>query len=575
MSERIVGIDLGTTYSLVGILRAGRPTLLPAPEGKLLTPSAVSLDDAGELLVGEAAQARALTHPQRTAVNFKRDMGTDARYRLGHLSMSATELSAAVLSSLKRDAEAALGEPVTQAVITVPAYFGDLQRQATRDAATLAGLEVRRIVNEPTAAALAYGLHQLDRELRAVVLDLGGGTFDVTVLEIIEGVIEIQASAGDARLGGEDFAAALVDLVVERIAAEHGQRPDIDDPHTRARLVAACERAKRRLTTSVDTLVPLPGFPLGGVLRDLEPRVTRAEAEQCWRPLLERIRGPITRALADAKLRADDIHEVLLVGGATRMPCIVELAARTFGRMPHRDLPPDEAVALGAAIQAALVADDEAVEDLVVTDIAPFTMGVETSARTGARHIEGMFSPVLERGTVIPASRVERFYPLYDQQTGIELSIYQGEHSLTRHNTFLGELYVPLPRSGTSEDKGIDVRFTYDLNGILEVDVIVGATGERKSLVIEQRPGALTPAQLEQARAAMQALKFHPRESLPNRTTLARAEALHVQLRGALRAELRDSIHRFEAALESQQPELIEPTRERLQAMIEALSRSL
>jgi molecular chaperone HscC len=243
--------------------------------------------------------------------------------------------------------------------------------------------------------------------------------------------------------------------------------------------------------------------------------------------------------------------------------------------MPHRGLPPDEAVALGAAIQAALVADDEAVEDLVVTDIAPFTMGVETSARLGGRQVDGMFSPVLERGTVIPASRVERFYPVDDRQVAINLKVYQGEHSRVRHNTFLGDLHVPLPRYVSSERKGIDVRFTYDLNGLLEVDVLVEATGQRRSLVIEQRPGALTPTELEQARAAMQTLKFHPRETLPNRTALARAEALHVELRGEVRAQLRLAIHQFEAALESQEPELIAPAREQLQALTEALGRLL
>ncbi|MCA9682587.1 MAG: Hsp70 family protein, partial [Myxococcales bacterium] len=354
-----------------------------------------------------------------------------------------------------------------------------------------------------------------------------------------------------------------------------GQRPDTDDPRVRARLHAAAERAKRRLSQDVEVRVPLPNFPLAGTQRDLELTLTRDEAEDCWRPLLERVRRPIGQALADAGLRVNAVDELLLVGGATRMPCFVELAARTFGRMPHRDLPPDEAVALGAAIQAALVADDEAVEDLVVTDIAPFTMGIATSARVGGRHVTGMFSPVLERGTVIPASRVERFYPMHDEQLGVDLEVYQGEHSMVRHNTFLGELYVPLPRSGGSEDKGVDVRFTYDLNGILEVDAEVDATGERRSLVIEKRPSALTPAQLAEARAAMQSLKFHPRESLPNRTTLARAEALHVQLRGSLRGELREQIHHFEMALQGQDPREIEAAREGLQATLEALSRLL
>ncbi|NVB36343.1 Hsp70 family protein [Pseudenhygromyxa sp. WMMC2535] len=575
MSTPIVGIDLGTTNSLVAIMRAGQPVLLPSPVGSLTTPSAVSIDDSGELLVGEAARARALTHPQRCATNFKRDMGTSRRQHLGELSMSAPGLSALVLTSLQRDAEAALGEPVTQAVITVPAYFGDLQRQATRDAASLAGIEVLRFINEPTAAALAYGLHRLDQELRALVLDLGGGTFDVTVLEIIEGVIEIQASAGDARLGGEDFAEALVELLAARIAEQQGVPPDLEDPQIHARLLAACERAKRRLSAAEEVRVPLPDFPLGDERLDLELSLTRADAEAHWQPLLARLRGPINRALTDAELEPSAIDEVLLVGGATRMPCLIALAARIFGRMPNRSLPPDEAVAMGAAIQAALIADDEAVEDLVVTDIAPFSMGVETSTRVAGRAIGGMFSPVLERGTVIPASRIEHYLPLHDAQDTLVLRIYQGEHALVRHNTLLGEIRVPLPRAGSSEHKSVGVRFTYDLNGILEIDAIVEATGDKHSLVIEQRPGALTASALERARAAMQRLKFHPRESLPNRTTLARADALHVQLRGAPRALLREQIQFFEVALSGQEPREIEQARESLQATIEGLSRFL
>ncbi len=537
MSEKsvIVGIDLGTTFSLVATMRDGKPVVLPNALGELLTPSAVSVEDDGRILVGAPARARATTHPTRTALAFKRDMGTDRVYDLGLKRMTPQDLSALVLGTLKRDAEAALGCAVEEAVVTVPAYFGDLQRHATRDAGAIAGLKVERIINEPTAAAMAYGLHERHREIRAVVLDLGGGTFDVTVLEIIEGVIEIQASAGDARLGGEDFDAALAERVAERVRAE--QRLDLrNDARAWARLRSACEGAKKRLTDSEVTRIALPGLPVdGGRTIDLETNLTRDDAESHWAPLLDRMRSPILRALRDASVGPDKIDEVLLVGGSTRMPCVARLAAQIFGKLPLRKLPPDEAIAMGAAVQAALKGGDEAIDDVVVTDVAPFTMGIETSTQLGESHVGGVFAPILERGTVIPASREKSFTTIAELQTQIRVQVYQGEHSLCRDNQKLGEYVVSgLPR-GPAGKESIDVRFTYDLNGILEVETTIASTGKKASMVIEKTPGRLTDAQIEEARKAMTRLKFHPREALPNTTALTRADALYVELSGPAR----------------------------------------
>lgn len=575
MSENrpIIGIDLGTTYSLVGAVQAGRPVLFPNSVGELLTPSAVSVDEDGQVLVGAAARARAVTHPERTAVAFKRDMGTGRVFKLGAKKSRPEELSAAVLAALKKDAEEALGHSIEEAVITVPAYFGDLQRQATRDAGSIAGLRVERIVNEPTAAALAYGLHELDRELSAVVLDVGGGTFDVTVLEIVEGVIEVQGSAGDSRLGGEDFADALVPLVAAKIEQACGAKPGTAEA-MQARLREACEQAKRRLSDEPQTQVVLPRFALeNGREQDVTVELTRAECDEAWRPWLDRIRLPIARALHDAKVEAKNIDEVLLVGGATRMPTIVELAARLFGRMPHRDLPPDEAVAHGAAIQAALKRGDASVDELVVTDVAPFTLGTQTGTKMGRRTVTGLFTPLIERGTVIPVSRVETFYPLEENQKELTIEVFQGEHVMCRDNTFLGQYTVKLPR-GRKSDKGVDVRFSYDLNGILEVEMTVLETGKVHHLVIEQRPGALTSKQVESARKAMAKLKFHPRDTLPNRTALARADALFAELTGDARAALQEAVAAFQVAIENQDAAEIEETRERLVAFVDALRRS-
>ncbi|HMR05793.1 MAG TPA: Hsp70 family protein, partial [Polyangiaceae bacterium] len=396
MSGAHIGIDLGTTYSLVATLVDDEPQVLENAVGELLTPSAVSLTDDGELLVGAVARARATTHPKATALAFKRDMGTDRLVSLGDREMRPEELSALVLGALKRDAEAVLGQSIAEAVGTGPAYFGELGRRATRDACELAGLHVERIINEPTAAALAYGLHERHREMRAVVLDLGGGTFDVTVLEIMEGVIEIQASAGDSRLGGEDF----VDRLSDHVVAELRQRYDIDlasDPRGLARVRDAVEMAKRRLSKDARTQIALPR--LGASARDVELELTLDQAEELWQPLLGRVRGPIRRALGDAGLKPEDVDEVLLVGGATRMPCVVQLAATLFGRLPLRTLPPDFAVAHGAAIQAALKRGDAAVADMVVTDVAPFTLGIAVGDKVGSHEVSGLFAPILDRGT--------------------------------------------------------------------------------------------------------------------------------------------------------------------------------
>jgi molecular chaperone HscC len=570
----IVGIDLGTTYSLVAVLRDGVPTPLPNALGEFLTPSAVSVDAQGKLLVGTAARARATTHPEQTALAFKRDMGTDRVYRLGPHSLTPQELSALVLGALKRDAEAALGQPVEEAVITVPAYFDDAQRQATRAAGEIAGLRVERILNEPTAASLAYGLHERSRELRAVVLDLGGGTFDVTVLEIIEGVIEIQASAGDSRLGGEDFVDVMAAAIATRIQTLHGRDPRAH-PVGWARVREACEEAKRRLSHVEETRIALPQLPMadGGPL-DLELPVTREEMEEAWAELLERIRTPISRTLRDARLRTDQIDEVLLVGGSTRMPCVVRLAAQIFGRLPLRSLPPDEAVVLGAAVQAALKQGDASLEDMVVTDIAPFTLGIETATLMGSQVVDGLFTPILDRGTVIPASRVKRFHTLHDFQRQIEVKVYQGEHSRCKDNRALGSYTIGPFAAERAGHEAVDVRFTYDLNGILEVETTTVSSGKVDVLVLEQTPGRMTSRQVEEARERMAGLKFHPRDSLPNATALARAEALFMELTGSQRDEVGSALSDFHAALEVQDAEAIRHCRERLNHLIEAYRRS-
>ena len=565
----IVGIDLGTTFSLVAVMRDGRPAVLPNAVGKLLTPSAVSLLDDGAIVVGDAARSRASTHPDRTALVWKRDMGSDRLWTLGESRFSPQELSAMVLRSLKADAEAALGQPIEEAVVTVPAYFDEAQRRATRDAGAIAGLRVERIINEPTAAALAYGLHERHREMRAIVLDLGGGTFDVTVLEIIEGIIEIQSSAGDSRLGGEDFADVLATALAERLPG--GAPAAAENAVAWARLRAAAEEAKRELTTTETTRVVLPDLLIGLGSQSLDTSISRAEAEALWAPLLDRLRAPTFRALRDAGLQPGQIDEVLLVGGATRMPCVVRMAAQIFERMPERRLPPDEAVALGAAVQAALKAGDTAVDDVVVTDIAPFTMGIAVASRMGNQLVRGIFAPILERGTVIPASRVKTFSTMADNQPEILVEVYQGEHASCERNRKLGQYAVRDLPAGPAGSQSIDVRFSYDLNGLLEVDMVILSTQHHENLLIEETPGRLTPQQIADTRLALERLKFHPREALPNTTAIARADALYVELIGSNRTLLGEAIAAFRAALDTQDPGTIDATRAGLLGLVDRL----
>ncbi|MEM7584250.1 MAG: Hsp70 family protein [Acidobacteriota bacterium] len=565
----VVGMDLGTTHSLVAVVENGRPRVLRNAIGEALTPSAVAIEG-DNVVTGGAALARATVAEGASITAFKRDMGSDRTYTVGGRTMTPIELSACVLRSLKEDVEAGLGQPPDEAVISVPAYFNDSQRRATHQAAELAGLQVERLINEPTAAAIAYGLHQLDKEQQVVVLDLGGGTFDVTVLEIVEEVIEIQSSAGDSRLGGEDFTTALAERFARYLSEQYGATLA---PQSQgwARVLKACEKAKKKLSRAETVRIAVPRLELPGGRRDVALDLTRSEAEKLWQPTLERLRGPIRRALRDAELDPAEIDAVLAVGGASRMPCFSSLAEEIFGQPPASDHSVDEVVALGAALQAALKTGDEALEDLVVTDVAPFTLGVETVSMIGGQAISGLFSPILERGTVIPASRVQTYSTVDDRQTHIELKIYQGEHATCDRNLRIGSLTIEGIPPRSAGEESIEVRFTYDLNGVLEVEVTVMATGLKKDLVLEQTTGRLSTKELERARSAMASLKFHPRDALPNTTALARAEALHVELLGAPRQHLAHNIAAFRAALDSQDLERIEIARSDLNGLVASL----
>ena len=546
----IVGIDLGTTNSLIAVWEDGAARLIPNTLGEVLTPSCVSVDEDGSILVGRAARERLQTHPQHSAANFKRLMGSDKTIFLGKRAFRPEELSALVLRSLKEDAEAALGRPVEEAVITVPAYFSDAQRKATRAAGQLAGLKVERLLNEPTAAALAYGIHLREGESKFLVFDLGGGTFDVSVLDLFDGVMEVRASAGDNHLGGEDFVAVLVERFFETSKAPATLR---HDAAFMQRLGAQAELAKRALSDS-----PRAEIVAGDGRQDYRMELDEATLEKACSLLLARLRSPVERALRDASLPLAELDNIVLAGGATRMPIVRRMAARMFGRFPSCEINPDEVVALGAAVQAGLKMRDAALDEVVMTDVAPYSLGVSTTVRISGDHFShGHFDPIIERNTVVPVSRVKRYFPIRDDQQIIELVVYQGEARMAGDNIKLGQLEVRLPQGAAGH--GVDVRFTYDVNGLLQVEATVVATKEVHSLVIEGNPGLLSEQEIAQRFVALSELKIHPRDRIENRTLLARAERLYQHLRGMPREQLGREITSFETALESQDQRVIVP----------------
>jgi molecular chaperone HscC len=560
----IIGIDLGTTNSAVAVWRDGRAELIPNSLGHRLTPSAVSIDDSGQFLVGLAARERYATHPNETAVAFKRYMGARRDTKLGKHTLLPEELSAMVLRTLKADAEAYLGEPVTEAVITVPAYFNDKQRKATRRAGELAGLKVERLLNEPTAAALAYGIHNLGAETQFLVFDLGGGTFDVSILEIFEGVIEVRASTGDNHLGGEDFNAVLVEMMQQRHLKAWGTTLR-DNPELAARLNVAAEKARRELTERNEALMSVVWKE---VAYDLE--VTTDSFETAAEKLVTRLKEPVLRAIRDGGVQPDALSEIVMVGGSTRMPLVRRAVTRMFGRFPATGVDPDEAVAMGAAVQAGLKSRDAALNEVVLTDVCPYSLGVDIAEQLeGGGMRTGIFSPVIERNTVVPASRVKPFSTLDPRQKTVEFRIYQGESRLVADNVFLGKVDVPVPpvRSGSVE---LECRFSYDINGLLEVDILVPQTGERRELVIVD-DDSMSAKELETRRKALAVLKQHPKDNDAIRAVLARGARCYEEQLGDRRTYVAQAISAFEAVLERQEPRAIETARVELSALLDEM----
>jgi len=506
--EKIIGIDLGTTNSVVAIMEGNEAKVIPNPEGHRITPSVVAFTDKEETLVGEPARRQAVTNPQRTVYSIKRFMGRRhseveseekmvpygvtggnqdfVKVKVGDQEFTPPEVSAKVLQKLKESAEAYLGHKVNKAVITVPAYFNDSQRQATKDAGQIAGLEVARIINEPTAAALAYGLDKETQE-KIVVFDLGGGTFDVSILEVAEGVFRVISTSGDTHLGGDDFDEVLINHVADTFKSEQG----IDlrqDPMALQRLQEACEKAKKELSSAQSTDVNLPFITADASgPKHLQVTITRSEFEKLVDPLVERTRGPVERALKDAKLSPSDIDEVVLVGGSTRIPKVQELVKKIFGKDPHKGVNPDEVVAIGAAIQGGVLAGD--VENVLLLDVTPLSLGIET--------LGGVFTKLVERNTTIPTERQQVFSTADDNQTAVTVRVFQGEREMAVDNRLLAQFNLEGIPSAPRGMPQIEVKFDIDADGILHVTAKDQGTGKEHTVKIEQS-GGLSEADIDQ-----------------------------------------------------------------------------
>ncbi|MFS8572424.1 MAG: molecular chaperone DnaK [Clostridia bacterium] len=476
--SKVIGIDLGTTNSVVAVMEGGEPVVIPNAEGSRTTPSVVALSKDGEWLVGQIAKRQAITNPDRTVVSIKRKMGTDYKVELGGKHYTPQEISAKILQKLKADAEAYLGTTVTKAVITVPAYFTDAQRQATKDAGRIAGLEVLRIINEPTAASLAYGLDK-EGDQTILVFDLGGGTFDVSILELGDGVFEVKATSGNNHLGGDDFDQRIVDYLVAEFKKEHGI--DLSKDRTAMqRLRDAAEKAKIELSGVLNTNINLPFISQGpdGPLH-LDIDLSRAKFNELTADLVEATMGPTKQALEDAGLTPEQIDKVILVGGSTRIPAVQEAIKRLLGKEPSKSVNPDEVVAVGAAIQAAVLAGE--VKDIVLLDVTPLSLGIET--------LGGVFTKLIERNTTIPTSKKQIFTTAADNQTAVEIHVLQGERPMAADNITLGRFQLtgipPAPR-GVPQ---IEVTFDIDVNGIVKVSAKDLGTGKEQAITITGNSG--------------------------------------------------------------------------------------
>ena len=559
----IVGIDLGTTNSLVAYYTEEGPRVIPNRIGKRLTPSVVSIGEDGQVYVGESAAEQMLLNPDSGASLFKRSMGSGKKFRLRDKEFAAEELSSFVLRYLKEDAEAFLGEPVTEAVISVPAYFNDARRRATKRAGELAGLKVERIISEPTAAAIAYGLWQKKDHARFLVFDLGGGTFDVSILELYDTILEVHAVAGDNFLGGEDFTAVLEKMFY--------------DAHPQLNRFTLSGKTQQHIRRQAELCkIGFGENRISEMRCNIEGKeyvfpVELPDYEEACEELLDRIRQPVKRSLKDAHIRLSDIDQVVLVGGATKSPVIRRFAGKLFHMIPDTKINPDEAVALGAAIQAAMKERRDGIREVILTDVCPFTLGTEVVQEYGDHQYEdGVFFPIIERNTVIPASRTERLYTVRDNQTRIRVHILQGESRFAVNNLSLGELFIEVP-AGKAGQEAVDVTYTYDINSILEVEVKSVSSGKKVRQVFKGQNLDMSEEEIEDRLKTLSYLKIHPRDKEENKVLLLRGERIYEESLGVKREQAGRALREFEHALDTYDPERIAEAKREYMEFLEKL----
>lgn len=559
----IIGIDLGTTNSLVAYFSEDGPKIIPNNLGKNLTPSVVSIDANGQVYVGETAKERMALYPDTTASVFKRNIGSEKEYYLSGKKYKPEELSSFILRSLKKDAETYLNEKVTEAIISVPAYFNEARRKATKRAGELAGLKVDRIISEPTAAAIAYGLYQKNKDTKFLVFDLGGGTFDVSILELFHNILEVHAVAGDNYLGGEDFTDVLENIICKRL--------EIDklalDGKTRTQLHKQTELCKMDFSKGKEATFSIK---LSDERKECTIHIDEYQKE--CKELLERIRQPVKKSLSDAGIKLSDIDMVVLVGGATKLPIIRKFVGTLFRMLPDTSINPDEAVALGAAIQGAMKERNAAVKEVILTDVCPFTLGTEVMVEKKEGIFEGgHYCPIIERNTVIPASRTERLYTIYDNQTQIRINVLQGESRFTVNNVSLGELTIQVPKAKAGE-MAVDVTYTYDINSLLEVEVTVVSTGEKQKQIIKGQDITMTDEEIAERMLELSYLKIHPRDQEENKLLLLKGENLYEESLGEDRKIIEQNLMKFEAILDSQDPKRIAEAKRQFEEFLDFMS---